>query len=116
MQEQSSLPEPVRNVVTQVMKVGSRRLPFSAESWAKAPRIRDAKVIHSVCPYCAVGCGLNVNVKDGRVLDIEGNPDSPINHGTLCPKGPANNVVPASFWTIVAAMALGLLGIIFFKD
>ena len=63
--------------------------PFSKESVEKSPRIRDAKVVHSVCPYCAVGCGLNVYVKDGKVLDIEGNPDSPINHGTLCPKGSA---------------------------
>ncbi len=63
--------------------------PFSKESRDKAPRIRDAKVVHSVCPYCAVGCGLNVYVKDHKVIDIEGNPDSPINHGALCPKGSA---------------------------
>ena len=89
MQEQSSLPEPVRTAVSQVMQIGSRRQPYSVESWANAPRIRDATVVQSVCPYCAVGCGLNVYVKDGKVLDIEGNPDSPINHGTLCPKGSA---------------------------
>ena len=41
----------------------------------------------SVCPYCAVGCGLNIYTKGGQVIDIEGNPDSPINEGTLCPKG-----------------------------
>ncbi len=76
-------------VVSQVMQIGSHVQPFSVESWEKAPRIRDAKVVHSVCPYCAVGCGLNVYVKDGKVIDIEGNPDSPINHGTLCPKGAA---------------------------
>ena len=75
--------------VTQVMQVGSNRQSFSLESHKMAPRIHDAKVVHSVCPYCAVGCGLNVYVKDGRVIDIEGNPDSPINHGTLCPKGAA---------------------------
>lgn len=63
--------------------------PFSKESRDKAPRIRDAKVVHSVCPYCAVGCGLNVYVKNHKVIDIEGNPDSPINHGALCPKGSA---------------------------
>lgn len=77
------------SVVSQLMEVGSRGQPFSRESIEKAPRIRDAKVVHSVCPYCAVGCGLNVYVKDGQVLDIEGNPDSPINRGTLCPKGSA---------------------------
>ena len=45
--------------------------------------------MHSVCPYCAVGCSLNVYVKDGTVIDIEGDPNSPINRGTLCPKGAA---------------------------
>src|SRR3974390_299190 len=77
------------SIVTQVMQVGSQTQPFSMESHEMASRIRDANVVHSVCPYCAVGCGLNVYVKDGRVIDIEGNPDSPINHGTLCPKGAA---------------------------
>jgi formate dehydrogenase major subunit len=81
--------EPVHSVISQALQVGSRTEPFSAESRAKAPRIRGAKVVKSVCPYCAVGCGLNVYVKDGKVIDIEGNPDSPINHGTLCPKGSA---------------------------
>jgi len=89
MQERTSLPEPLQSVVSQVMQVGSRVQPFSIESHEKAPRIRDAQVVHSVCPYCAVGCGLNVYVKDGKVIDIEGNPDSPINQGTLCPKGSA---------------------------
>lgn len=43
----------------------------------------------SVCPYCAVGCSQLVYHRDGRIIDIEGNPDSPINAGTLCPKGSA---------------------------
>jgi len=43
--------------------------------------------VDSVCPYCAVGCGQHIYVKDGTVIDIEGNPESPINEGTLCPKG-----------------------------
>src|SRR6266567_7199958 len=89
MQELTFLPEPVQSAVSQVMEVGSRVQPFSGESIKKVSRIRDAKVVHSVCPYCAVGCGLNIYVKDGKVLDIEGNPDSPISHGTLCPKGSA---------------------------
>jgi formate dehydrogenase major subunit len=83
------LPSSVQSAVSQVLGVGSRVQPFSVESIEKAPRIRDAKVVHSVCPYCAVGCSLNVYVKDGRVIDIEGDPNSPINHGTLCPKGSA---------------------------
>ena len=56
-------------------------------------RIGSADVSHSVCPYCAVGCGLLAYTRKGRngggveLLQIEGNPDSPINEGTLCPKG-----------------------------
>ncbi len=89
MQEHGILPEFVQNTLSEVLQIGSRIEPFSKESREKAPRIRDARMVHSVCPYCAVGCGLNVYVKDGRVIDIEGNPESPINHGTLCPKGSA---------------------------
>jgi formate dehydrogenase major subunit len=48
------------------------------------------RVAHSVCPYCAVGCAQNVHVKDERVIQIEGNPDSPISRGRLCPKGSAS--------------------------
>lgn len=81
------LPDSLQPVAEDILQVGSQVEPFSVESKEKAPRIRDAQLFHSVCPYCAVGCGLNVYVKDGRVVDIEGNPDSPINRGTLCPKG-----------------------------
>jgi len=49
----------------------------------------DVKRSVSVCPYCAVGCSTLVYHRDGRIIDIEGNPDSPINAGTLCPKGSA---------------------------
>ncbi len=52
-------------------------------------RIKNAKVTPSVCPYCAVGCGLLVHTVDGQIVNIEGNPDSPINQGNLCPKGAA---------------------------
>jgi formate dehydrogenase major subunit len=61
--------------------------PFSEQTLQKHPRIRGATVTQSVCPYCAVGCGTNIYTKGGQVIDIEGNPDSPINEGTLCPKG-----------------------------
>jgi formate dehydrogenase major subunit len=47
-------------------------------------------VVASVCPYCAVGCGQRVYVKDERVTQIEGDPDSPISRGRLCPKGSAS--------------------------
>jgi formate dehydrogenase major subunit len=54
------------------------------------PRTRSAdRVVKSVCPYCAVGCGQDVYVRDGKIIDIEGDPDSPISRGCLCPKGAA---------------------------
>ncbi|MBV8695569.1 MAG: hypothetical protein JO125_08965 [Chloroflexi bacterium] len=84
--EQISLSQ---TIISQMMQIGSSVQPFSKESREKTSRIHNAKVVHSVCPYCAVGCSLDVYVKDGRVIDIEGNADSPINRGTLCPKGSA---------------------------
>jgi formate dehydrogenase major subunit len=48
------------------------------------------RVVQSVCPYCAVGCGQRVFVKDDKVVQIEGDPDSPISRGRLCPKGSAS--------------------------
>jgi formate dehydrogenase major subunit len=52
------------------------------------PRTRSAdRVVQSICPFCAVGCGQKVYVKDERVVQIEGDPDSPISRGRLCPKG-----------------------------
>jgi formate dehydrogenase major subunit len=55
------------------------------------PRIADAdRVVRSICPYCAVGCGQRVYVQEGKVTQIEGDPDSPISRGRLCPKGAAS--------------------------
>ncbi|NYH87154.1 formate dehydrogenase major subunit [Actinopolymorpha cephalotaxi] len=54
------------------------------------------KVVRSICPYCAVGCGQKVYVKDGRVTQIEGDPDSPISRGRLCPKGSASKQLVTS--------------------
>lgn len=65
--------------------------PFSALTRDKAPRTENAAVTESVCPYCAVGCGLLIHTKAGRIVNIEGNPRSPISEGTLCPKG-ANSI------------------------
>jgi formate dehydrogenase major subunit len=56
---------------------------------AQQLRIQNAKTFPSVCPYCAVGCGLLVHTVDGQIVNIEGNPASPINQGNLCPKGAA---------------------------
>jgi formate dehydrogenase major subunit len=54
------------------------------------------RVAKSVCPYCAVGCGQKVYVKDEKVIQIEGDPDSPISRGRLCPKGSASKSLVTS--------------------
>ncbi len=61
--------------------------PFSPQTVAKTSRLRGATVTDGVCPYCAVGCGQLIYAKGGKLIDIEGDPESPINEGTLCPKG-----------------------------
>src|SRR5512141_2345261 len=68
------------------------------------PRTATAdRVVQSVCPYCAVGCGQRVYVKDEKVIQIEGDPDSPISRGRLCPKGSASRQLhehPAREYTV----------------
>ena len=56
---------------------------------AQELRIKNAKVTPSVCPYCSVGCATLVHTVDGQIVNIEGDPRSPHNEGTLCPKGAA---------------------------
>jgi formate dehydrogenase major subunit len=56
---------------------------------AQALRIREAKTTPSVCPYCSVGCATLVHTIEGRIVNVEGDPRSPHNEGTLCPKGAA---------------------------
>ena len=77
--------------------------PLSERSKHLKPRIHDAQMYRSVCPYCAVGCGQRVYVKDEKVIDIEGDPDSPVSGGCLCPKGSASFelVVNENRWTTV---------------
>jgi formate dehydrogenase major subunit len=63
----------------------------SGPSRRLTPRTATAdRTVRSVCPYCAVGCGQQVYVRDGRVTQIEGDPDSPVSRGRLCPKGAAS--------------------------
>jgi formate dehydrogenase major subunit len=66
--------------------------PHSASRKTKkaGARIAGLKATESICPYCAVGCSQVVYTRDGELVDIEGNPRSPINQGTLCPKGAAS--------------------------
>ena len=57
---------------------------------AKALRIKEAKATPSVCPYCAVGCGTLVHTIAGKIVNVEGDPASPVSQGNLCPKGAAS--------------------------
>ncbi len=59
------------------------------EAAATSLKIKEVKAVASVCPYCAVGCGQLIYAKDGKIIDIEGNPDTPHTLGRLCPKGAA---------------------------
>ncbi len=72
--------------------------------------MKRGREIPSLCPYCAVGCGQIVMVDDsGKIIDIQGNPDSPVNEGTLCPKGAATYQLVANplRWTKVRYRAPG---------
>ena len=70
--------------------LGLGRAARSRRTEELQPRTATAdRVVASVCPYCAVGCGQRVYVKDERIVQIEGDPDSPISRGRLCPKGSA---------------------------
>ncbi len=68
-------------------KPQTSREPFSVETLAKSSRLRGANVTQGICPYCAVGCGAAHLQQVGELIDIEGDPDSPISTGHLCPKG-----------------------------
>src|SRR4029077_17403586 len=61
----------------------------AAQEEVRQLKIAKVRQVPSVCPYCAVGCGTLVSVREGRIVNIEGNPESPISQGTLCPKGAA---------------------------
>src|SRR5512135_1007134 len=67
--------------------LGPLAAPTSAEAEERASKIKGAKETKTICPYCAVGCGIIVHTRDGKVVNTEGDPDHPINQGSLCPKG-----------------------------
>jgi formate dehydrogenase major subunit len=72
-------------------RLGLGRAARSKRTDQLRPRTAEAdKMVRSVCPYCAVGCAQRVFVQDGRVTQIEGDPDSPVSRGRLCPKGSAS--------------------------
>jgi formate dehydrogenase major subunit len=81
---------PVYRQLTGDDPLGRGEAAYSRTTRTLVPRTVTAeKVVKSICPYCAVGCGQNVYVQDGEVTQIEGDPDSPVSRGRLCPKGSA---------------------------
>jgi formate dehydrogenase major subunit len=85
------LPWPVLRQAAGADRKGLGPAVQSGRSARLRPRTSRAdEVVKSICPYCAVGCGQNVYVTDGKVTQIEGDPDSPISRGRLCPKGSAS--------------------------
>jgi formate dehydrogenase major subunit len=88
---QTFLSWPVVRQVTGTDPLARGTAARSAQTEATTSRTVTAdRVARSVCPYCAVGCGQRVFVKDEQVIAIEGDPDSPVSRGRLCPKGSAS--------------------------
>ncbi len=82
---------PVVRQLTGTDPLGRGRAARSPQTEATTARTETAdRVARSVCPYCAVGCGQKIFVKDEQVVQIEGDPDSPVSRGRLCPKGAAS--------------------------
>jgi formate dehydrogenase major subunit len=89
MSRRRLVPPFVRQLTGDTLGLG--RAAQSARSEQLQPRTKTAdRVVKSICPYCAVGCAQKVYVKDEKVIQIEGDPDSPISRGRLCPKGSAS--------------------------
>jgi formate dehydrogenase major subunit len=87
--------------VVRQLRAGDRRglgptSQSARSSGLQARTARADRVVKSICPYCAVGCGQRVFVQDGRITQIEGDPDSPISRGRLCPKGAATRQLVTS--------------------
>jgi formate dehydrogenase major subunit len=83
------IPPVLRQLSSDPLGLGRAAQSVRTEQLVARTRTAD-RVVQSICPYCAVGCGQKVYVKDERVIQIEGDPDSPISRGRLCPKGAAS--------------------------
>ena len=93
----SPLPWPLLRQVLGRDKLGRGSAAQSSRSRTLEPRTVEAdEVVDSICPFCAVGCGQKVFVKDGQVTQIEGDPASPVSRGRLCPKGSASKQLVTS--------------------
>lgn len=83
----SDAPWPILRQLEGESPTGAAARSQKTEEWIS--RNKGATIVKSVCPYCAVGCGQRISVVDGKIVQIEGDPDSPISRGRLCPKGSA---------------------------
>ncbi len=82
------IPPVVRQLAGDPLGLGHAAQSVRSERLVARTKTAD-KVVQSICPYCAVGCGQKIYVKDEKVVQVEGDPDSPISRGRLCPKGSA---------------------------
>ena len=97
MGEPWALPWPLLRQLTGRDRLGRGTASMSRRSRTLTPRTATAdRVVDSVCPFCAVGCAQKVFVKDGAVVQIEGDPRSPVSRGRLCPKGSASKQLVTS--------------------
>ena len=85
----TDLVESSRPLSHEIAELGMGEEAISPQTRQIQPRTSDAEVTLSVCPYCAIGCSTLIYSQGNQIIDIEGNPDSPINAGALCPKGAA---------------------------
>lgn len=67
-------------------------------------RLHDVETARSVCPYCAVGCGTLIHSRNGQIVDVEGDPESPINAGALCPKGAGTFQYTVNPWRLTRVL------------
>jgi formate dehydrogenase major subunit len=82
----------IKGLGSGITALGLSDVIFTRAGWASAVhpvKTKDAQVTTSICPYCGVGCGLIAQTKGGKLINVEGDPDHPINQGSLCSKGQA---------------------------
>jgi formate dehydrogenase major subunit len=82
----------IKGLGSGITALGLSDVILTRSGWAGVvppAKTKDTQVTTSICPYCGVGCGLIANTKGGKLINVEGDPDHPINQGTLCSKGEA---------------------------
>ncbi len=82
----------IKGLGSGITAVGLSDVVLTRSGWAGAVapvKTKDSQVTTSICPFCGVGCGLIANTKGGKLINVEGDPDHPINQGSLCSKGQA---------------------------